>query len=175
MDRRRFLGIFIGGITGTIVGAGSIVAYYVGLEQGFIAGLTAALVYVTAYYAFLNRRSVEVAEQGIKKRDEMTRYTYLADKWYEMKKEELHNPDFTDQSKTSSYKTSFKGNKLRKYESFAWICWGHAEDVYTNNYHKDPSFEPSLKRCKQLHHSWLKESENAKLFRRNFIEYINKL
>lgn len=175
MNRICFLGAFIGGITGTIAVVGGIVAHYVGLAEGFTAGLTAALVYVTAYYAFLNRRSVEVTEQGIKKRDEMVRYTYLADKWYEIKKEELHNPDFTDPSKTSSYKTSFTGNKLRKYESFAWICWGHAEDVYIYNYHEDPGFEPSLKRCKELHYQWLMEGGNKKHFKPDFIEYIDRL
>lgn len=175
MDKIRFLGTFIGGITGTIVGVGSIVACYIGLEQGFTAGLMGALVYATGYYAYSNRQSVEVAERSIKRRDEMMRYTYLADKWYEMMIKELDNPDFADQSKTSSYKTYFKGNKLRQYKSFARMCWGYAEDVYINNYHKEPSFEPSLKRCKQLHYSWLKETENRELFSRDFRKYIEEL
>lgn len=175
MGRKRFLGIFFGGITGTITGVINGVSCYLDLASGVTAGLTAALVYVTGYYVFLHLRSVEITERSIKERDEMTRYTYLADKWYEIGIKELDNPDFTNLNKTSSYKASFKGNKLRKYESFARVCWGHVEDIYLHNWHKDIAFEPSIKRYKEFHYSWLKEPENKKRFTLDFIKYINEL
>jgi phosphoribosyl-ATP pyrophosphohydrolase len=58
------LGIFIGGITVTIALVVGIVGSIVGLEQGFMAGLTAALVYVTGFYAYLTSRTVEIAKQS---------------------------------------------------------------------------------------------------------------
>ncbi|MDH5363642.1 MAG: hypothetical protein OEW82_00535 [Dehalococcoidia bacterium] len=105
----------------------------------------------------------------------MTRYTYLANKWYEIKDREFDNPNFTDLAKTSSYKTSFTGDSLKKYETFAWICWGHAEDIYLNKWHKDAGFKPSLKYYKNLHYSWLKDPENSKRFDSSFIKYIDAL
>jgi hypothetical protein len=105
----------------------------------------------------------------------MTRYTYLANKWYEIREREFDNPDFTDPGKTSSYKTSFTGDSLKQYETFAWVCWGHAEDIYGNKWHEDAGFKPTLKYYKSLHYSWLKESENSKRFDSSFIKYINEL
>ena len=50
-------------ITFLIATVGGIVGYYVGLEEAFSAGLTAALVYVTACYVYLHSKNVEVANR----------------------------------------------------------------------------------------------------------------
>jgi len=105
----------------------------------------------------------------------IARYTYLANKWYDIKEKELANPDFRDPSKTSKYSNFFKGDSLSKYETFAWICWGHAEDVYLNKWHEDPSFKPSIKWYKSLHYEWLKEPANRERFNSEFIDYIDHL
>lgn len=105
----------------------------------------------------------------------IARYTYLANKWYEIKEKEYINPEFIDITKTSTFKDSFKGDLLKKYETFAWICWGHAEDVYRNKWHKDPGFKSSFKQRKNLHYRWLKELENQKHFSSDFIKYIDAL
>lgn len=116
-----------------------------------------------------------VAWRAVKEAKKMARYTYLANKWYDIKERELDNPDFTNLSKTSSYKTSFTGDSLRKYEIFAWMCWGHAEDIFLNEWSEDPGFKPSLKRYKELHRTWLKDPENSKHFNPEFTEYIDNL
>lgn len=126
-----------------------------------IAVISAAAAGVACYYVRMEIR--------------MMRYTYLANKWYEIKEKEFINPDFTDPSKTSTYKTSFTGNVLRKYETFTWICWGHAEDVFRNKWHKDPGFQSSLKWCKSLHYSWLNEPDNKKYFSSDFLRYVDEL
>jgi hypothetical protein len=56
--------IFIVGIIAIIALVGGIVGSFVGVEQGFMAGLTAALVYVTGFYAYSISQSVEIAKQS---------------------------------------------------------------------------------------------------------------
>ena len=58
------LRIFIVGISAIIALVGGIVGSFVGLEQGFMAGLTAALVYVTGFYVYLTSQTVEIAKQS---------------------------------------------------------------------------------------------------------------
>ena len=67
--------------------------------------------------------SAGIAYFSLRKTIRMSRYTYLANKWYEIKEREFNNPDFADPSMTSSYRTKFAGDTLRKYETFAWMCW----------------------------------------------------
>ena len=98
----------------------------------------------------------------------IVKYTYLANKWYDIKDREFENPEFTEQAKTSTYKTSFSGKLLREYEIFAWICWGHAEDIWANKWNDDAGFRPSIKRYKKLHYEWLKETKNSENFRDEF-------
>jgi len=105
----------------------------------------------------------------------MTQYIYLANKWYEIKEKEFDNPDFVNPRKTFSYRTSFTGDSLRKYETFAWICWGHGEDIYLNKWHEDPGFKPSMRQYKSLHYSWLKEPQHSRRFDSSFIRYIDGL
>lgn len=116
-----------------------------------------------------------IAWRAVHEAKKMTQYTYLANKWYDIKEKEFDNPDFTNLSKTSSYKISFEDDGLRKYEIFAWTCWGHAEDIFLNEWSEDSGFKPSLKRYKELHHTWLKNSENSKHFNSKFREYIANL
>ena len=61
---KKQLGVFIVGILAVIALVGGAVVRFVGLEQGFIAGLTAALVYVTGYYVYLTSRTVEIVKQS---------------------------------------------------------------------------------------------------------------
>jgi hypothetical protein len=61
---KKQLSIFIVGILAAIAVPGRIVHSFVGLEQGFMAGLTAALVYVTGFYVYLTSRTIEIAKQS---------------------------------------------------------------------------------------------------------------
>jgi len=61
---KKQLGVFIGGILAVIALVGGAVVRLVGLEQGFMAGLTAALVYVTGYYVYLTSRTIGIARQS---------------------------------------------------------------------------------------------------------------
>jgi hypothetical protein len=61
---KRQLGVFIVGILAVIALVGGAVVRFVGLEQGFIAGLTAALVYVTGYYVYLTSRTIGMVKQS---------------------------------------------------------------------------------------------------------------
>jgi hypothetical protein len=61
---KKQLGIFIGGILAVIVVLGRIVHSFVGLEQGFMVGLIAALVYVTGFYVYLTSRTVDIVKQN---------------------------------------------------------------------------------------------------------------
>lgn len=61
---RRQLFIFLFGILALIVLVGVTVSYFVGLSEAFGASLTAALVYATAYYAFLTSEAVRAARQS---------------------------------------------------------------------------------------------------------------
>lgn len=60
---KRELSIFTGGILAVIALVGGTVGHFIGLEQAFIAGLTAALVYVTAFYVYLTSQTVEAANK----------------------------------------------------------------------------------------------------------------
>lgn len=105
----------------------------------------------------------------------MSRYTYLANKWYEIKDKEFQAPSFADKSKTDSYNSAFKEDMLRKYEAFAWMCWGHAEDVFRNNWHNEPDFSPTIKYYKKLHYKWLVDQKGKAIFTPKFIDYIDTL
>jgi len=107
----------------------------------------------------------------------MSQYNYLANKWYDIKEKEFDYPDFRDPSKTCSYETVFAGDMLTRYDSFAWICWAHAEDIYSNGFHKEAAFKPTIKWYKELHYNWLMNPDNYKRFRTmpGFIEYVNEL
>jgi hypothetical protein len=61
---KKQLVIFIVGILAVIALVGGVVVRFVGLEQGFVAGLTAALVYATGYYVYLTSRTVEIVKQS---------------------------------------------------------------------------------------------------------------
>jgi len=60
---RLQLAVFIGCLVLVIAIVGVSVGCYVGLEQAFIAALTAALVYVTAAYAFFTFQIVKTSEK----------------------------------------------------------------------------------------------------------------
>lgn len=63
MTKKQLI-VFIVGILAVIAVLGRIVYSFVGLEQAFIAGLTAALVYVTGFYVYLTSRTVEIVRQS---------------------------------------------------------------------------------------------------------------
>lgn len=132
-----------------------------------ITAVTVVLAVAIAAY------SVYIARSSTRESLKMSRYTYLANKWYELKEKEYENPDFIDSSKLQSYETAFKGEVLKRYESFAWMCWAHAEDAFLNHYHEDPGFKPSIRRCKILHYKWL--TNNRDRFDPEFLAYIEAL
>ncbi len=132
-------------------------------------------IFIAFLALFVSSISIIIAWYSVYKSTKMTLYTYLAEKWYDIKEIELDNPDFIDSNKTSSYKTCFTGDLLRKYETFAFICWAHAEDMYLNKWHKDIGFAPTLNWYKKLHFNWLSEPENRKYFNSSFMKYINEV
>jgi len=121
--------------------------------------------------------SIRIAKRSAYNALRGAQYDYLAKKWYDIKEKEFNYPDFIDSDKTRSYKTAFSGNKLTRYEIFAWVCWAHAEDIYHNRWHNDPAFEPTIKSYKNLHYSWLMDPNNYKQFTAepNFMKYVNEL
>lgn len=137
--------------------------------------LTAIMAFAIVVALGISAYSAHIARSSLKDSHRMSRYTYLANKWYDIKEKEFENPDFINIDKTKSYKTTFQGNTLNKYITFAWICWAHAEDIYLNKFHDDLGFQPSLKRYKSLHYVWLRESENSSRFDPEFIKYIEEL
>lgn len=60
---RLQLTVFVGCLLLVIAGVGVSVGCYVGLEQAFTAALTAALVYVTAAYAFFTYQIVKTSDK----------------------------------------------------------------------------------------------------------------
>ena len=175
MNWLRFFSLYV--IGPVVLGGGGIylASCYFETGQAITMSLMVVLIYITGVYAYFTRQSVAVARESIEKQEKRALYTYLADKWYEMAIKEMDEPDFTDSNKTSSYKTNFKGRKLKKYESFARCCWGHVEDIFFHDLHKDKSFEPSIKRCKELHYSWLQEPENKNRFNDDILKYIDSI
>lgn len=111
--------------------------------------------------------SVHIAKSSAR----MSQYAYLANKWYELKEKEFDNPGFAEVGRTQSYETAFTGQALKQYESFAWMCWGYAEDVFVNHFHEDQAFNPTIRRCKSLHYTWLTRDR----FGPNFLAYIKAL
>ncbi len=105
----------------------------------------------------------------------LTHYTYLANKWYEIKEKEFANPDLVEIACTTDYKSSFKGNDLGRYNIFAWMCWGHAEDTFLNGWHNDPGFNPTIRWYKKNHLTWLLDEENKGKFDEAFIKYVLSL
>jgi hypothetical protein len=61
---KKQLSIFIVGVLAVIALVGGIVVRFVGFEQGFVAALTAALVYVTGFYVYLTSRTAEIIKQS---------------------------------------------------------------------------------------------------------------
>ena len=114
-----------------------------------------------------------IARRSGRNTSRLTRYTYLANRWYDLRKMEMSSPYLVDEAKTKDYRNSFSGVDLQRYGIFAHTCWGHAEDIYHNMHSKDPGFAPTVKRYKKLHGEWL--SNNSSLFEPDFITYVNRL
>lgn len=64
MTRLTYM-VFIVCIILVIAAVGTIVGITVGLEQAYTAGLTAALVLVTAFYAYLNSEILKTSKQSV--------------------------------------------------------------------------------------------------------------
>jgi len=134
---------------------------------------TVATILVLIAAVCIAYKSWRLSGQSLTDSLRMARYTFLANKWYEIKEKEFANPRLVDEVKNKSYDTEFKGLSLRQYKSFAWMCWAHAEDIWHNDFHQTPDFEPSIKRYKKLHYKWL--TDNKESFHHDFVTYIKEL
>ncbi len=94
-------------------------------------------------------------------------YVYLAQKWYDIQRISMDNPDFLDVSKTSNFPNAFASQSAKDYGSFARICWGFAEDIY---YHSNwlnrwlrrgflKHYLETLREYKKLHFKWYERNE----------------
>lgn len=134
---------------------------------------TVATVLVLIAAVFIAYKSWKLSGQSLTGSLRTARYTFLANKWYEIKEKEFDNPSLVDEVKNQSYDTEFKGEDFQKYKSFAWMCWAHAEDIWHNDFHQTPDFEPSIKHYKKLHYKWL--TDNNQSFNPEFVKYIEEL
>lgn len=62
MTKQQWLN-FVIGIGATIALVGGLVGSFIGLEQAFVAGITAGLVYVTAFYVYLTSQTVKASNK----------------------------------------------------------------------------------------------------------------
>ncbi len=117
--------------------------------------------------------AIRIARRSGRNATRLSRYTYLANQWYEIRKIEMNYPNFVDEKMTKDYKSSFTKDDLPRYGIFAHTCWGHAEDIFRNYHSDDPGFLPTVKRYKDVHHQWLQN--NSRLFDPKFIAFIDEL
>ena len=85
-----------------------------------------------------------------------TKDMYLTGVWNDIMQESIQHPDFTDKSKTLTYKTSFNLSTCLQYESYARWIGGYIEDLYVKEYKKNwPYYEPWVDDMFELHETWL--------------------
>lgn len=104
------------------------------------------------------------------------RYNYLANVWYDLLKIGIDNPDFVDPQKTDDWSNSFKEKELVKYNTYARMCWGYIEDIYTQKFHNKSFYRPTIQQCKKIHYAWFRDKCQlyfADQKFKTFIENIN--
>lgn len=144
--------------------------YVEDMYQKLTIGATAALVFT----ALLSAKAAKDSAKSASIAHEQAIYAHLADIWYKIKLKEFENSDFIDPQFTSLYRSKDVYGKYHKYHVHAWLCWGHAEDCYNRDLHKDSAFNPSIGSYKEFHYAWFCVPKNRHLFDPDFVKWVVK-
>ncbi|MCZ7401306.1 MAG: hypothetical protein O8C61_03705 [Candidatus Methanoperedens sp.] len=90
--------------------------------------------------------------------DRMTRYNYLAERWYNLMGLNDDMPEFFNPEETKKYTTWSDEKTKTKYNQYARACWGFVEDIVGNDswswsYTED--YKDTIKDFIEHHHTWL--------------------
>jgi len=130
---------------------------------------------VAAAQAFSAQKSASAAKasaQAAKNILKESAYIHLANIWYDIKKCGLEKSNFLRPEFTTLYRSKGVLDKYREYYTYAWICWGHAEDCFIKQFNNDSGFLPSIVNYKELHYAWLSNPKNSSKFNRQFMDWV---
>ncbi|MCK5346374.1 MAG: SET domain-containing protein [Candidatus Heimdallarchaeota archaeon] len=134
------------------------------------------LVFIAIQQTFAANSSAEAARSSANSANDAQKqatYIHLANLWYSIKQKGLENSEFIEPKYSSLYRPQEVHGKYQNYHVYAWLCWGHAEDCFANEFHGDPGFKPSITNYKELHYAWLSEPKNRAMFTKDFINWVN--
>lgn len=152
--------------------------FFIPDEFGKVTTIISALVVIFAVQqTFAAQSSAKAAESSARLAEfagKQATYIHLANLWYDIKKRGLENSLFIQPEFTTLYRQEEYLDKYRDYHIYAWLCWGHAEDCFHNNFHSDVGFKPSIANYKELHYAWFLTPKNKKMFSDNFIKWVEE-
>lgn len=104
-------------------------------------------------------------------------YSDLDSMYMEILKMGIDRPEFRDPEKTLSYKTSFSGDELMSYETYAYIVWNFCEAIYDRTHDEENiiTWLPVIIAEKRLHYAWIEEPENHHKFKKGFLSYMKSI
>lgn len=100
------------------------------------------------------------------------KFTIFTRDWAELMKYLLKNAKYMDESKTSTYKTSYIDNELIEYEIIARLCIAYLDDMWFMNSKKrfENWFKGSVILFSGRHKAWLKDNKDS--YDEDFYNYI---
>jgi hypothetical protein len=144
----------------------------VGADVLFPLVVSIALAIVTTAQVVIAKRQAVTADKAAKAATRLASYSHLARLWYDLKARGIEAPEFINPVFTTLYRPRRSDQLHVRYDTYAWMCWGHAEDCFVHGYHKDPGFLPSIESYKELHCTWLYNPNNRKHFSAEFLQWV---
>jgi SET domain-containing protein len=138
----------------------TICLFFVAVQQNFAAQSSA--------------HAADVSAQAAADSQHQATYIHLASLWYQIKQRGLECDDFINPEFTTLFRQEESLTKYRQYHVYAWMCWGHAEDCYSEGFRDDEGFLPSIENYKELHYAWLSAPKHYRMFGTGFTDWVNK-
>ncbi len=114
--------------------------------------------------------AIVISIVATKKSEDVLTYNSLDKMYTELMKVGIDNPDFRNVHKTSNYKSSFEGNRLYAYESYAFMSMNLVATVH-DRYKKTPdTWHNIISHEINLHKYWF--ADNSAKFKSNFVDFI---
>ena len=125
----------------------------------YIAAILGGIALIISIYAF--KRTLDYQA-----------YRELDLNYMEILKLGLEDPYLRNLDITTQYH-KLDGDKKLKYETYAFLVWNLCETIYDRK-KIDKTWRPVIEEEKRLHFEWLKDKNNRRKFKDEFLNFIEK-
>jgi len=127
-----------------------------------VTGLVSGVALLFSVYSYLKIRRA-------------TSYSDLDAMYLEVLKLGLQFPEFRDSRRTSTYRASFSGAELFRYDTYAFICWNLCESIYDReDAALSETWRPVIGEENRLHRAWFDQEENHGKFKQRFCKFVER-